>query len=359
MRRLTVTDAGLAVTAEALREAMAAELLAPGSRALARELLDRIDAKLPSASDHHPARPAAGRVLAGDEILRLLLRREDRYGRASLSNEAIAGELSWKPAGTSVRSLLEDLRRGGWLLARESGGDRLFELTAKGRGRARALQQAGAAPNDEARVRTPEELLDLIYADSTASAFSFTGGERAERIPGIWHRPTVQAAARVDRRCFCELETALREAGLTGEQIHSYGTLTPTGEHHARERWHATRLPGAFGPPPRLARPHQRAGSVIARMEDRACPNCGAYASWLARRKSKRWDELRGRGEADFSCPRCDVRWTVYLEPTGPGGAFDPLADPALCRPRWRYRGGWLHGDALAPPDHHPTLTTA
>jgi hypothetical protein len=358
MRRLTVTNAELAVTAEALREAMAAELLTPASRALARELLDRIDAKLPSASEHHPAGPTTGRVLAGDEILRLLLRREDRHSHAALSNEAIAGELSWKPAGTSVRSLLEDLRRGGWLLARGSGGDRLFELTAKGRGRARALQHAGAAPDDEARISKPDELLDLIYADSTPATISFTG-ERAERIPGIWHRPTVQAAARIDHRRFCQLETALRDVGLIGEQNHSYGTLTPAGECHARERWHASRLPGAFGPPPRLARPHQRAGSVIARMEDRACPNCGAYASWLTRRKSKRWDELRGRGEADFSCPRCDVRWTLYLEPTGPGGAFDPLAEPTLCRPRWRYRGGWLHGDALAPPDHHPALTAA
>jgi DNA-binding PadR family transcriptional regulator len=278
MRRLTVTDAELAVTAEALREAMAAELLTPASRALARELLDRIDAKLPSASDHHPAGPAAGRLLAGDEILRLLLRREERYGRAALSNEAIAGELSWKPAGTSVRALLEDLRRGGWLLARGDGGDRVFELTRKGRGRARALQHAGAASDDEARISSPEELLDLIFADSTASAFSFTGGERAERIPGIWHRPTVHAAARLDQRCFCEFETALRDAGLLGEQIQSYGTLTPSGERHARERWYASRLPGAFGAPPRLARPYQRAGSVIARMEDRACPNCGAYA---------------------------------------------------------------------------------
>src|SRR5918994_5770751 len=99
MRRLTVTDSELAVAAEALREAMAAELLTPTSRAVARELLDRIDAKLPSATDRHPAGPAAGRVLAGDEILRLLLRREDRYGRAALSNDAIAGELAWNPAG--------------------------------------------------------------------------------------------------------------------------------------------------------------------------------------------------------------------------------------------------------------------
>jgi hypothetical protein len=60
-----------------------------------------------------------------------LLRREDRDGHAALSNEAIAGELAWKPAGTSVRELLEDLRRGGWLRARGDGSGRLFELTAK------------------------------------------------------------------------------------------------------------------------------------------------------------------------------------------------------------------------------------
>jgi DNA-binding PadR family transcriptional regulator len=208
MRRLTVTDAELAVTAEALREAMAADLLTPASRALARELLDRIDAKLPSASDHHPAGPAAGRVLAGDEILRLLLRREDRHGRAAVSNEAIAGELSWKPAGTSVRSLLEDLRRGGWLLARGNGGDRLFELTAKGRGRARALQHAGAAPDDEARISAPDELLDLIYADSTASAIRFTAstpnGSRASGTARRSKPPRASitiASAGSSRRC--------------------------------------------------------------------------------------------------------------------------------------------------------------
>ena len=156
MRRLTLTDAELVVVAEALSEATAAELLAPTSHVVARELLDRIDAKLPSATDHHPAGPATGRLLASDEILRLLLQREDRHGQAALGNEAIAGELAWKPAGTSVRELLEDLRRRGWLLARGAGPERRFELTRKARGRARALQR-GAAPDDEARVSAPEE----------------------------------------------------------------------------------------------------------------------------------------------------------------------------------------------------------
>ena len=98
---------------------------------------------------------------------------------------------------------------------------------------------------------------------------------------------------------------------------------------------------------------------MIVRAEDRACPNCGAHASWRVRRSTRRWEELRRRGEADFTCVRCDVRWTVYLEPTGPDGAFDPVAEPTACRPRWRYRGGWLHGDALAPPDHNPAITQA
>jgi hypothetical protein len=356
MRRLTVSDVELALIAEALREALAADLLSADSRATARDLLDRVDAKLPPATDHHPGGASAGRLLAGHEILRILAGREERHAHVALTNEAIARELSWKPAGTSVRELLEDLRRGGWLTCNGRGAERRFALTRKGRGRARMLQHAGSAPDDEARVSEPAELLDLIYADTTPCAITF-GDDAAERVPGVWHRPTVQAAARLDHTRFRELETALRETEMIGADIHSYGTLTPAGERRAHERWQSSRPLGIFGGPPRLARPLQRAGSVLARRQDRACPNCGAHAAWLARRRSKRWEELRRRGEVDFTCPQCAVRWTIYLEATGADGAFDPRGDPAICRPRWRYRGGWLHGDALAPPDHHPTLT--
>ena len=97
-RRLSFSDAELAVIAEALREALAAELLTPASQRTARELLDRVDAKLPDALDRHPAGASTGRLLAGDEILRLLLAHEDRHGWAALGNEQIAGELPWKPA---------------------------------------------------------------------------------------------------------------------------------------------------------------------------------------------------------------------------------------------------------------------
>ena len=47
MAGLTLAEAELAVIAEAIREAIAAELLAPSSRVLAHELLDRIDASCP------------------------------------------------------------------------------------------------------------------------------------------------------------------------------------------------------------------------------------------------------------------------------------------------------------------------
>ena len=198
----------------------------------------------------------------------------------------------------------------------------------------------------------PGELLDLIYADSTPCAIHLSEPTE-ERIPGIWHRPTIQAAARLSATRLAELEAALRADGMIGEPIHSYGTLTTAGEAHGRERWLATH-PGGFYGPPRLARPPQHAREVIARREDRACPNCGSPASWLARRSSKRWEELRGRGEADHTCSRCDVRWTIYLEPTDRRGRYDPVGDPAVSRPRWRYRGGFLRGDALAPPDHDP-----
>ena len=261
MRRLTLTDGELAVLAEALREATRRR--AAGAQLPRASRASCLTASTPSC----PARPTTTRpdprpagCWPATRFCGSCCKREDRHGHAALTNEAIAGELSWKPAGTSVRELLEDLRRGGWLTCTGNGPDREFALTRKGRGRARALH-AGTAPDHEARVSEPDELLDLIYADSTPCALS-SSGDVAERVPGVWHRPTVQAAARLNEVGFSQLEAALREAGLIGAQVHSYGTLTPTGEQHARARWQASRPVGAFGGPPRLARPYRRAHSV-------------------------------------------------------------------------------------------------
>jgi hypothetical protein len=48
--------------------------------------------------------------MAGDQILRLLLAHEHRHGYSALTNEQIAAQLDWRPAGVSVRQQLEELR---------------------------------------------------------------------------------------------------------------------------------------------------------------------------------------------------------------------------------------------------------
>lgn len=139
-----------------------------------------------------------------------------------------------------------------------------------------------------------------------------------------------------------------------GERYHSNGTLTVVGEDLARERWRAARPHVGLGGPPRLMRCFTRPRETIVRREDRACPNCGHVASWLARRTGKRCEELRRRGESDYSCRNRGVRWTVYLEPVDGRGGYDPLGDHGGGRLRWRYRGGCLYGEEVAPPDHQP-----
>jgi hypothetical protein len=86
---------------------------------------------------------------------------------------------------------------------------------------------------------SPGELLDLIYGDSTPCAIRFS--DQQEHVPGVWHRPTVQAAARLDRRHSPRSRGALRADGLVGARIHSYGTLTASSEQLAIERWRASR----------------------------------------------------------------------------------------------------------------------
>ncbi len=191
MRRLALTDAELAVTAEAIREALAAELLTPSSRAIARELLDRVDAKLPSATEHHPAGPMAGRLLAGDEILRLLLRCEDRYGHAALTNEAVAGELEWKPAGTSVRELLDGLRRGGWLTCRGTGPERVFALT----------RRAAAVPARCSTPAPPRPTPKRASANPTSCLTSSTPTAPRARSASATTFHSVSPAFGIGRRC--------------------------------------------------------------------------------------------------------------------------------------------------------------
>jgi hypothetical protein len=248
------------VLCEALREGAAAELLSTSSVATARELLEKVDAKLPSAIDHHPAGPAAGRLMAGDEILRLLLTHEDRYSYSALTNEQIA-RLDWKPAGISVRQLLEELRRSDWVAGRGKGAERRYALTRKGRGRARALADAGQADESEVRPSEAEQLLDLIYADITPCAIRF--GQEEEHVPGVWHRPTVLAAAPRRGAVRRARGDALRHraGGRADPQLRHPDVLGPAPRGRAladlpaptRALWAAAALP-----------PYRRAREVVA-----------------------------------------------------------------------------------------------
>lgn len=64
---------------------------------------------------------------------------------------------------------------------------RRYQLTAKGRGRARSLERLGGT--DEFAVGEPGELLDLIYADASGTGQRGPDGEAV----GLWHVPTVMA----------------------------------------------------------------------------------------------------------------------------------------------------------------------
>ena len=66
--RLNFSERELGVLAEALRESLAGELLVPGSIEPAWELLERVDLRLPSAVEKHPAGGAMGLPAAADEF---------------------------------------------------------------------------------------------------------------------------------------------------------------------------------------------------------------------------------------------------------------------------------------------------
>ena len=80
-----------------------------------------------------------------------------------------------------MRALLDDLVREGMLRASGQGPARRYGLTAKGRGRARALERVGATTS-EIGVTEAAELLDLIYADADSTAYL---GPEGEAIAGL------------------------------------------------------------------------------------------------------------------------------------------------------------------------------
>ena len=340
----------LRVLERALREALAAGLLRDRELHDARELLELVDRQLPAAEERQYRRvgPDTARLLLREEILRLLAAAEDD-GRGSLTRREVDDRLADKPEGTSISGVLDELRRDKLIFEH---GDReglgFVELTREGRARAR--RPASSDPAEHA-VLEPAQLLDLIYR-ARGGGLTRYHGDREERVDQIWHVPIVQACAGVDAEQFDALAAALEADGLIGPGAGSYLTITDAGENLATQRFREHRLPGVYEAT-RLLPPARRPRELRRRNEDLACPNCGHYASWLRAHKGKRYEELRTTGVAEHKCTRCNVTWTIYTEPVDRGGEYDPFADPAVCRPRWAYRGGYWYDEKLAPPDHY------
>jgi hypothetical protein len=340
--RLTVDQRQLTLLLRCVREASAAGLLRWDEIADVGDLVELLDARLPSAEERHPAGRLAGHVLLGDEILRVLAAAEDRSRRRLMPDE-IDRRLTGKPEGSSIRSTLDRLRRDGLISIGRGTG---VCLTSAGRARAR---RPLASDRGEHAVIDAEQLLDLVARARCGGWTRYVGDEEVE-VPAIWHLPTVQGCAGVERDSFDPLVAALEADELIGPAEGSYRTITEAGVRLCAERARAEGAPGGlYGP--QLLPPVRRPGEILRRREDTQCPVCGRPASWLRTRSSRRYDELRSSGMTQYACSGCDVSWTVYAEPVDRAGHFDPFGDPARCRARWALRGGYW-GPALAPPDH-------
>lgn len=343
--RVALSGRHLRVLVRATREALAGDLLRASDVGDAHDVLELLDGKLPAAEERHPIGGVTGRLLFREEILRLLASGEDA-GRM-LTLWEVDEQLSDKPAGTSIRRVIDELAREK-LIAIRSGDPRLVSLTREGRTRARRPM---TVDRDEHAVREAEQLLDLVYRARVGALTRWGDDGRERRVDDIWHEPTVQGCAGVDAERFAALVGALGADGLIGPGAGSYRTITEAGASLAARRVAEHRLPGAYEPP-RLLPPTRRPHELRCRRNDCACPHCGRPASWLRTRKGKRYDELRAVGIAEHCCTDCGVKWTIYTEPVDDHGRYDPFGDPAVCRPRWAYRSGYWDTDQLAPPDH-------
>jgi len=336
--RLTLSPGQVRTVALALREALAANLLRRADTEDALEVLALVDGKLPGAAARHSVGGEAAELLLGDAVLRVLGRAEDE-GRHRLTWLEVDDRLADKPAGTSIRSTLDRLRRDKLVIFT---GDGAVTLTRDGRARARRHVLSEAV---EHQVADAEQLLDLVYRARCGGTTRYVGDE-------IWHAPTVQACVSADREQFDALLAPLVAYGVVGPASGSYRTITEDGMQLGGERARVQRVPGGPCDLPRLLPPVRRPGEILRRRQDMACPMCGRPASWLRSRSSRRYDELRASGMTQYDCADCNVSWSVYTEPVDRAGEYDPFGEPAICRLRWALRGGYWDGPALAPPDH-------
>jgi hypothetical protein len=144
--RVGLSQRQLRVLVRATREPLAADLVRFGDVSDAHDLLELLDSKLPEAEERHFVGAVTGRLLFREEILRLLAAAKDT-GRRSLTLWEVDDRLTDKPAGTSIRGVVDELARAK-LIAIRRGDPRQVSLTREGRAPARrpTRPSGGACP---------------------------------------------------------------------------------------------------------------------------------------------------------------------------------------------------------------------
>ena len=111
-----------------IQEALAAHLVGPDNASAARDVLDRLSAKVPSWLDRAAIGGEAGYLIAAQAVLRALATAEER-GSTLLSEHELAHALGAdKPAGVSIADVLTRMRRALAASARRAGATRASSI---------------------------------------------------------------------------------------------------------------------------------------------------------------------------------------------------------------------------------------
>jgi hypothetical protein len=199
--RLALDQRSAQAVHAALMEALHAKLLEGERREAAREVLERLDRRVPGWLDTAPVGGEAGYLIAAETVLRVLVAAEDgTYARSSLAESELLRELGdAKPLGATATDVLERMLREK-LIARRRGpreDERWWAAAPAGR---QFLHRNTAAGDASWAVHDALELLDLIYADG--------------RGHGTAYLPWVQAIGRPDDDDLAPLRAALSADGL-------------------------------------------------------------------------------------------------------------------------------------------------
>ena len=200
--RLALDQRSAQAVHAALMEALHAKLLEGERREAAREVLERLDRRVPAWLDPAPVERDAGYLIAAETVLRFLVAAEGRHVRPQLARRvraAARASATSKPLGATATDVLERMLREK-LIARRRGPREDEPWWAAAPAGRQFLHRNTAAGDASWAVHDALELLDLIYADG--------------RGHGTAYLPWVQAIGRPDDDDLAPRLAALSADGL-------------------------------------------------------------------------------------------------------------------------------------------------